>query len=109
MTEYVMVMTVAKDDAEANRIVDAVLHKKLAACANIISGMQSKYWWRGVIETRNEKMILFKTKTHLVQKVKELILIKHSYEIAEVAVMPIIDGSMHYLSWIDQEVERQSD
>ena len=49
------------------------------------------------------------TRKYLVEKLKELILIKHSSDIAEFIVVPIIDGSMHYFSWIDQEVERQSD
>ncbi len=109
MTEYIMAITTVKDDSEAQKIVDIVLHKKLAACANVISGVQSKYWWRGKIETKNEKIIFFKTRKYLAEKLKELVLINHSSDIAEFIVVPIIDGSMHYFSWIDQEVERQSD
>lgn len=104
-----MAITTVKDDNEARKIVDAVLQKRLAACANIISGVQSRYWWRDKIETRSERIIFFKTRKHLTEKLRDLVLINHSSDIAEFIVVPIIGGSMHYFSWIDQEVERISD
>lgn len=108
MSEYVLAMTTVKDMDTARKIVDAVLHKKLAACANIIPGVQSKYWWRDQITTANELIIIFKTRKYLVEELKELVLIKNTYEVAEFIVLPIIDGSMHYLSWIDREVKKQA-
>lgn len=39
---------------EARQIGDTVVRERLAACANIIDGMQSIYWWEGEVEETAE-------------------------------------------------------
>ena len=41
---------------EARKIGSALVEEKLAACANIVPGMESIYHWKGKIERDKENM-----------------------------------------------------
>ena len=71
------VYATAADAAEARRIGRAVVAARLAACANILPGMRSVYWWQGKLEEGREAVLILKTTEErleaLVARVKELI------------------------------------
>ncbi len=93
--------TTVENNVNAFHIVNSLLKKKLIACANIISNVQSSYIWNDEICTESEVIIIFKTKKSLVKKtVKELKKI-HSYEIP--CILEIFEAKVHdqsYLDWI---------
>ena len=61
MTNAVMGLVTCPTRAEARKNSKAILKKKLAACVNIIGGMESRYWWKGKLETASEYLWLIKT------------------------------------------------
>ena len=79
------------------------LADRLAACANIIPGVRSRYWWQGKLETGNESLLIMKTRddlvANLVAKIKEI----HTYEVPEIITFEIKEGNADYLKWIDEE------
>ena len=89
--------------AEALAIGRALVEERLAACANVLDGMTSLYWWQGALEQASEAVLIVKTRTELVdpltQRVKQL----HSYECPCVAVLPVAGGNPDYLAWIARE------
>ena len=97
---FVYVTTSGKD--EARKIGQAIVEEKLAACANIIDGMESIYHWKGEIETGNECILIFKTSysnvSRLTQRVKEL----HSYDVPCIISLNLAEqeGNEEYLDWI---------
>lgn len=99
-----VVLVTAKDSAEAKRIGELLVKEKLAACANVIPGVNSTYWWKGKIESSNEVLLLLKTSREklddLINRVKEL----HSYETPEVLALPIEKGSPDYLKWLEESL-----
>ncbi|NOR85856.1 divalent cation tolerance protein CutA [archaeon] len=103
-TDYFICMTTVNSEKEANTIKNIVLSKKLTACVNIISGVTSAYHWRGSIKEEKESIMIFKTKKYLLEKLKHEVLVVHSYEIPEFIVMPIVDGGLHFFSWMDREL-----
>src|SRR5436190_15887933 len=92
-----------KDQDEARRIGEALLQGRLAACINILPGMESSYWWEGKLEKASECVLLIKSDASradaIVRKVKEL----HSYSCPCVAIWPMTGGNMAYLDWIIKE------
>ena len=88
---------------EAKKIGRALVEARLAACANVIDGMESVYWWEGKLTEDREAVLIVKTRADLVPavtaKVKEL----HSYSVPCVVALPILDGNPDYLGWVRAE------
>ena len=51
MTKYILVVTATDSAAEADRIADALVRKRLAASAQRIGPIRSVFWWRGLVQT----------------------------------------------------------
>jgi len=64
-----------KNKAEAKKIANQLLKKKLIACANIFP-IDSLYKWKGKLQTDKEAVLLVKTTKNIEKEVKKL----HSYE-----------------------------
>ena len=100
----IVVLITAKDALEAKTISDQLLEKKLIACANIVEGVQSVFWWQGKIDQAKETLIVLKSKPSLFKKIVKTVKAHHSYEVPEIIALPIIDGNPDYLRWIDESV-----
>src|SRR5688572_4862947 len=88
---------------EALVIGRALVAERLAACANILDGMTSLYWWHGSLEQAEETMVILKTRSALVPALTERVKELHSYECPCVVALPISAGSGDYLRWIETE------
>jgi periplasmic divalent cation tolerance protein len=79
--------------------VDAVLARRLAACANVVP-IDSRYWWKGKIESADESLVVFKTVPKRVGGLLRLLKESHPYstpEIIEVDVPRVDAGYLRYL------------
>lgn len=79
-----------------------LLEKKLAACVQIINEAKSIYWWKDEIRESVEYLLLIKTKMNVYGKLAAELKILHPYDIPEIIVKPIIEGSTQYLNWINE-------
>ncbi len=95
-------VTTGNDD-EAQRIASALVRERLVACANIIPGMQSFYWWQGEVQNDTEVVLIVKTRAALVATVTERIRTLHSYECPCVVELPVASGNPAFLDWIGTE------
>lgn len=92
---------------EAKRIGSALVEEKLAACANIIDGMESLYRWEGKVESGKEAILIAKTTYNnvgaLTARVKEL----HSYDVPCVISINVAEqeGNAAYLNWLTGSVK----
>jgi periplasmic divalent cation tolerance protein len=101
--EYCVVYVTASDIGEARRVALAVVEKRLAACANILPGVESLYWWEGQVQSANETAVIFKTRPSLVPALSDAVKAAHSYQFPCVVVLPITGGNADYLRWIGDE------
>ncbi len=89
---------------EARKIAKAILSKKLAACVNVLPGIESHYWWQGKLERANECLLLIKTTrartTALMREVKR----GHSYDVPEIIFVPVTKGEAKYMKWLRNAV-----
>ena len=92
------------NEAEAQEIAATVVQEKLAACANILPGMKSIYWWDGAVQSASESVLILKTAARLSAKLTGRVCELHSYECPCVVVLPIESGNPDYLSWIGSSV-----
>lgn len=104
-TRHIVIFITASSDKEAKKIADLLLSRRKAACINIISGVDSSFWWKGKVDVARESLLIIKTKASALSQVIELVKTMHSYEVPEIIAIPIIDGNADYLSWIDAEVK----
>ncbi|MGH9642248.1 MAG: divalent-cation tolerance protein CutA, partial [Terriglobales bacterium] len=64
------VFVTAGEIEEARKIGRAAVEQRLAACANVISGIDSIYWWQGKVQETEEAVLIMKTTA---DRVEELI------------------------------------
>ena len=96
------VVLVTAPDLETSRVITkAALGRKLVACANLIPGIESHYWWRGKLESNAEVLIVLKTTKSKLTALERLVQQEHPYDTPEFVVLPVQAGSKGYLDWID--------
>ena len=88
---------------EAVTIGRTLVESRLVACANVLAGTASIYWWEGTVTEDDEVSLLVKTREELVGKVVEKVKEIHSYECPCVVSFPISGGNPEFLDWIDAE------
>lgn len=92
-----------KDRAEAIMLGKRLVEARLAACANVIDGMHSLYWWEGEVVEDQETILILKSRSELIQALTSMVQDLHSYDLPCVIALPIAEGSQPYLQWIQQE------
>ena len=97
---FSFVYITTKDKAEAKIIGQKLVEDKLAACVNIINGMESIYRWQGKVETAQETVLIAKTKSSLVAELAKTVKGMHSYDCPCIIAMPIEQGDKDYLKWL---------
>jgi len=103
-TDFVVILVTCASRKEARRIADALLRKRLAACANIVTGVESKFWWKAKIDKAREVLLILKTSENNFAKIEREVKRIHSYDVPEIAALPITAGSKNYLDWINDSL-----
>ena len=89
---------------EAKQIAQKLLDKKLIACANVISNVNSYFVWKNKVQNSKEIIICGKTtsknQTKIIKAVKSI----HSYSVPCVIFFDIKNGNKDFLKWIEQSV-----
>ena len=97
---YIIIIVTTAGREEAETIVQRLLEAKLIACANIIGPVSSHFHWSGKIEKAEEYLILMKSRRDLFEKLSETVKALHGYEVPEILVLPIVEGSKAYMDWL---------
>jgi len=100
MTKLVLVLTTVPADDRGDAIADALVTERLAACVNIGAPMTSVYWWKGTLTRDAERQLVIKTTVERIAAVKARLMELHSYELPEIVVIAVVDGSDGYLDWV---------
>jgi periplasmic divalent cation tolerance protein len=101
MNDFQIILSTCADREQAESIAHRLLELHLAACINILPGVQSIYRWQGSIESAAEVLLLIKTRAALIPEVQSTIAGLHSYEVPEFLVFSVSGGSEAYLAWLD--------
>ena len=102
-----LVLCTCATSEEARMIAGELVKKKLAACVNIIKGVESVYHWKGTIENSQEILLLIKSIAKNYMQVEKEIQMLHSYSVPEIISFDISHGSSAYLDWIVENTHQQ--
>jgi periplasmic divalent cation tolerance protein len=102
-TGCLLVYVTMPDRDSARKFSDALVRGRFAACATMLDGAESVYWWRNALETATETVCLFKTTRGrfpaFLEKAKTL----HPYEVPCIVAWPLAQGGKDFLDWIGAE------
>ena len=102
-TDVVTVLMTAPGAEVAETVVCGLLDERLVACGNVIPGAVSLYRWEGRVHRDEEVVVILKTLRRLVPRVLERAEELHPYDVPELLVQDVIDGSRAYVEWVGKE------
>jgi periplasmic divalent cation tolerance protein len=100
--EVLTVFTTWPDLETARKAARVLVEERLAACGNIVPGVESVYRWEGKVETGAEVLVVFKTVIGSYQMFETRLRALHPYQVPEVLVLRVTDGLPSYLRWVEQ-------
>ena len=104
--EPVVVLCTFPDLDQARQIGAALVERQVAACVNLLPGVESIYRWEGKIERAGEVLAVIKTTRYanLEAAIREL----HPYEVPEIIALPVVTGLAEYLKWLGDSCRANS-
>ena len=94
----------APNKKEAEKIAKKLLNKKLIACANVISNVNSYFVWKNKVQNSKEIIICGKTTSKNQKKIIQIVKSLHSYSVPCVIFFDITSGNKDFLKWIKRSV-----
>lgn len=85
--------------AESSALAEALVKERLAACVNVIRGVQSFYVWQGEFQHDEEHTLLIKTTAERYEAMKARLQELHSYTTPEIVAFDSADVLPSYLAW----------
>jgi periplasmic divalent cation tolerance protein len=95
----------ARSKQQAQEIGEALIQDKLAACVNIIDGMESMFFWQGKVESDDETIVVAKTKASVMEGFKQKVKEVHSDDCPCIVGLPIKAGNEDFINWIQEETK----
>lgn len=99
-----LVLTTFPDRAVALARIEDALERRLAACASVFA-VDSRYRWKGGIESTAETMVLFKTVPKRVGALFRLLKEAHPYEVPEILEIDVPRAHAGYLEYLAHEID----
>jgi periplasmic divalent cation tolerance protein len=93
-------MTSIGTEDEAERLAAAIVEARLAACVQV-QRVRSLYVWQGELHREPEWVLQIKTLRARYAALEAFIRERHSYQTPEIVQVPITDGAVDYLRWLE--------
>ncbi|MBI4495760.1 MAG: divalent-cation tolerance protein CutA [Deltaproteobacteria bacterium] len=103
----VVILSTAASKEEAERLAEALVRQKLAACVNLVPGVTSFFHWDGKLNREEEIFLIIKTTDEKSRRVGEVIRELHSYEVPEMIYWRLDGGSADYLKWLEEATREE--
>ncbi len=103
--DFIQVLVTIDDEDTAREIAESLVSKKLAACVQITSPIESIYTWENKVEKNKEWMLMIKSKVSLFDELEKEVKRLHPYETLEIITHKIQMGNNDYLDWMDKNLK----
>src|SRR5262245_22944651 len=97
------VILVTAPRREAEPLARKLVAERLAACANLLPGVTSLYWWKGKLERSAETLIVLKTPARNVRRLLKRVKALHSYTVPEFLALGVLEANPDYAKWARTE------
>jgi periplasmic divalent cation tolerance protein len=84
----------------AKRLARGMVRAHLAACVNVVAGVQSYFWWQGRVDHAKERLLIVKTVSRQLPALRRYITQHHPYTVPELIAVPVRSGLPAYLTWV---------
>ena len=91
------------DRETAERIAEACVAARLAACANLLAPVSSIYRWKGAVERAEEVPLLLKTRAALFDRLAARVKALHHYEVPSIVATALPQAEAAYAAWLVEE------
>ncbi|MCA9616798.1 MAG: divalent-cation tolerance protein CutA [Sandaracinus sp.] len=105
MSDALVVLCTAPDDATAERLARGAVEAGLAACVNVLGEVRSFYRWKGALQDDRERQLILKTRRDRFDALRTWLMREHPYDVPEILALPVADGSPAYLAWLDEQLD----
>jgi periplasmic divalent cation tolerance protein len=103
--DALLMLSATGSEKEAREVAKNLVEERLAACANVIPGVRSFFYWKGRLCQEKEALILIKTVRGKEKKIMDKIKKIHSYEVPEIIFFRVDKGEKNYLKWVEKMVK----
>ena len=103
--EFIVAMTTTATAADAQRIADALVTRRLAACVQVVGPIRSVYRWQDRVELAEEFRCEIKTVSRHFEAIRQLMGEIHGYDLPELIATPITHISPAYGQWLAEQIE----
>lgn len=105
-----LVYITTSNKKEAKNIGRTLVEENLAACVNIVDGMEAIYRWEGEIVEDEETILIAKTPYHNVKELTNRVKKLHSYDCPCVISLQLSEqeGNEEYQHWLLEESQKQT-
>ncbi len=104
MSEAIVVLVTAPNLETAEKLAEALVGERLAACVNVLGEVRSIYRWKGAVEREREVLCVMKTTRDAFERLRARVVELHPYEVPEVIALPVALGHAPYLAWLTGSV-----
>jgi periplasmic divalent cation tolerance protein len=100
----VLLIARVSERAEAERIGEQLVEKRLAAAGSVMPVIHSFHRWEGKLQREHEALLLITTSSERSDEAQAELRALHSHSDPEILEVPISGGSPTYLEWLLNEV-----
>ncbi len=95
-----VVLVTAPDLASARSLAHGLVERRLAACVNLVPGLESIFRWKGAIESSKEVLLVVKTAASRMPALEAYLESEHPYDVPECIALQPARVERAYLDWL---------
>lgn len=100
MRDILVCLVTCPSKEVGTRLATLLVEGRLAACVNVIDGVQSVYHWQEQVVVDSEVQLVIKTTRAKLEQVQAKVLENHPYEIPEVIALEPVAIERRYADWL---------
>jgi periplasmic divalent cation tolerance protein len=105
MSSVRLVLTTAPDREAARALARGLVDEGLAACCNLVGGVDSVYRWEGAVREEAEVLLVIKTSAGRLSELERALLARHPYAVPELVVLHPERVEPRYAAWVETAVD----
>lgn len=90
---------------DAKKVCKKLIKKRMIACGQITTEIQSLYWWNNKIDNSFEYTLIVKTFKNMFNVVADEIKKSHPYDTPEIIATKVDYVDEKYLNWMKKEID----